>query len=1428
MLSSIINLKNLFFSAVFCLLLSLNANASDISAIDFNGELIGKVIPDGSVVNYNNELVGKITADGFVINDNNTIIGGVIPQGIAISFDNSILGKVNNDGTITSYNNAIVGKILPNGIVVNDRYDILGEVISPGLVYNDEGKIVGRVSGDGLFYNLSGVKSGYVTSSGFVYKISNLDNSKELIGKLISSKTVVSTTGKFLGSVSPDGKVIDLNKRVVGLVHANGFVYNDNEDIIGMLVKDEFAFDKIGNPIGFVSYNGEVVDKDEVKGYSIYGNRIIDKENNIIGFTVKTNATANTLEGKYLGQIDINGNIAKGKDIVGKVASSSQVINEKGDIIGLINSIGPVFNYVGKNIAFATTGGKVISLDGVELGYVVGNIAFDNKNEEIGKVLENRVSFDITNNFMGINGIDSKIKYSGSMHTISPYGYIFDEKGMLSGGNYPLSNVITSKGDILSYTSLTGNVEEQSLVDVSKLTSTGFYIDKNNNPLGQISNYIYATNFMGDSLGYVNQANIYNRNTPIAKIMAGGDIVSTKNNQKEIIGKAEKARQSISFNGDFIGFNNINGVVIKGKEQIGKVTSQSQVIDNSGVMYGKALNYGNVVSNKCEFLGVVSNNGDVRKLNNSLLGTVLGNNQVINETEEIIGFVVEPQIVIGKKGEVLGAQTPLGTVLNYNNEKLGCQDLYGNIRNAQNEIIGIINPLTPIMDFSNKIVGNTDFSGKIYNSSDENIGYVDIDGGAYSNNNDSLGVLFKYSVAFDNNNIYAGRIDKNGKVISDLGEIIGNVDYKGEVRLKNNDKGFALYDLYIYDNEGKTVGYIAKNGRAYSIMGDIIGSIDKGFIVDKNQNITARGSRDYFIRDNQNKILGYLNLNGDVTNTNNAVIGKIQANGDIINNAGEIIAKANDLQYYKKTTVSKNDAKKSNKKLEEESTSDNNEDVVDIKDEVTSSEDKAEDKAEDKEDNVKSQASSKNIKKADKTIAKHKAIGIAVTPGGKYIGDIYDNGDVVDEKGNIVARETEDGSIVDSENNKIGERVKQELSDIKIDEKRLKQISQGATVSPYSNSLEPTNVGPGGGVGPGGRYNPRRAAIVSQLQNSRRQSLSGKKIQSVVNGDAYTGWQEDWGYSKTTISSLRVDMSNMITGDKPIPAVLARSIISLGSAPITAIVERNVYADAGRNVIIPAGSRIIGGMDEETNIGESSRFNGESGGVKLEISWDRIIRPDGITFMLDADQTADAQGRGGGALGYVDEQLIKKYGMPLASTIATSAVAYMMAANEDATGEVETSKQQAASDARQEFLTKMDEIISEIMEKKSEIQAVTFVPAGTRIIIYPLSDLWLRTKKDIIEGRETTVAGEVENVLISDEEDKINNNQNVTVQGGQSSNRNQPQQQATPLIADDTNSAQNQANNRNNIGAIPPPAADGTISHNPYTEEDSGDIELEF
>ena len=54
-----------FFSVLF---FAAPAAAIEITAIDFNGDLIGKVIPDGKVVSLDNQLIGNVTADSLIVN----------------------------------------------------------------------------------------------------------------------------------------------------------------------------------------------------------------------------------------------------------------------------------------------------------------------------------------------------------------------------------------------------------------------------------------------------------------------------------------------------------------------------------------------------------------------------------------------------------------------------------------------------------------------------------------------------------------------------------------------------------------------------------------------------------------------------------------------------------------------------------------------------------------------------------------------------------------------------------------------------------------------------------------------------------------------------------------------------------------------------------------------------------------------------------------------------------------------------------------------------------------------------------------------------------------------------------------------------------------------------------------------------------------
>ncbi|MBR1840933.1 MAG: hypothetical protein IJ778_02255, partial [Alphaproteobacteria bacterium] len=97
--------------------------AAEITAIDFNGNVIGQVISTGMVINSEGENIGSVTADSLILDAKDEIIGGVVPQGITIGNDNKFLGKIYNDGKVRSVGGKDVGQALPNGLVLDNRGD---------------------------------------------------------------------------------------------------------------------------------------------------------------------------------------------------------------------------------------------------------------------------------------------------------------------------------------------------------------------------------------------------------------------------------------------------------------------------------------------------------------------------------------------------------------------------------------------------------------------------------------------------------------------------------------------------------------------------------------------------------------------------------------------------------------------------------------------------------------------------------------------------------------------------------------------------------------------------------------------------------------------------------------------------------------------------------------------------------------------------------------------------------------------------------------------------------------------------------------------------------------------------------------------------------------------------------------------------------
>lgn len=1375
------------------LIMSFSAVAQEITAIDFNGEAIGKVISDGKVISFENKIIGSVTADSLIIDNKGKIIGGVVPQGVAIGVDAKPLGKVGSDGTIRSASGQNIGKALPNGLVVNEYFEVLGQIIFPGLVYNDAGKIAGRITGDGSYSSINGSPIGVVTPDGYAYR--KVGKEYVLDGRLISSRMVVSNSGDFIGSVVPGGQVTDFNSEVVGYIKANEFVYDNQNAIIGKVVNNGYAFGDNGEYLGFVSYNGMVVQDNKTIGRLRADGKVVGSNGVVIGFSKNFASVATDMQGRILGRLNPEGNIAKADKVVGRAGARGFVFDEAGNLIGRLATQGPIYDYKGDLIGHAVSNGSVISIDGSTIGYMIGKNAYNLSGTFIGMVLDEKMVILSTGEVVGMCGISSEISHQSAKFKVSPLGYVYTAKGELTGFTQGLDIFYSMVGNKYAYLGLSGQIVGIQGGNAGKLTGNGYVVDNTGKLMARNITISAAVNMEGNSLGLPNQYNeLLNKSQKQSgKVLPDMSVsVYGNSNYTPKIGQAYSAKVAQKYNGEVIGYINELGQIINDRAtKEGYLVERNLVSDNNGIIIGSVVDFGGARDKKCSSIGVMSSQGGIYNHRGVFVGRVLGNLQVINSGGAVIGAMNPNSPVINFDGRVIGYPDYNGKVHNEKGEYIGCLDFDQNLHNANGEWIGASAGYDSVIAFDDKIIGYSILDGQVVDDRNSVVGYQQPDGNVNSTSGLPIGVLLKYKVAFDFDNKFLGYINKQGKVVNNEHKGIGYIDHDGYV-ISNRDKiGYALNDFYVYDNENELKGIINQDGGVVDFNGQNLGTLDKGFVIKDNQPI-ARAARDYNIRDAKKMVIGYLSLDGVVVDRKGKKIGTIDNEGKLLGADGALLAQATDLQYYRKTILKKSNDEEAKEAqnlsdgrqavLDENGnvigyrmpdgtivnekgeiigkvdadgnlydaegnkigTIDKNGDVLDADGKVVGKQTSVNALAKTNQDIMSqlernwydrgkvSSADKSNIEQGEIILKDDrqylKSLGIALTPDGEYLGDILENDEVVNDQGDVIGYRMPDGMIMDDDGNLIGTEenaeAQKELSQQKEDKKDV--FIPSGTFGPggaYGTGTGPAgNLGPGGGYGPGERYDPTRRAALNAAMQERRSNISVGKISSGIRKEAFDGYQKDWseqGIPKSIVS-WRVDMSEMIFSDKPIPAVIARAIDAANPAPVTAYVERNVYAEEGRNIIIPAGSRLIGSFG-----GISGPTEATSDAARVQISWERLIRPDGSIFIFSG-QTADAQGRSG-ALGYSDQQLLKKYTLPALTTILTSSVAYLMATDDNSSGETETSKQQAASDARQNFLNDMQSLFDEILQDKTNVKAQVYIPNGTRIIIYPNTDLWLRS-----------------------------------------------------------------------------------------------------
>lgn len=169
---------------------------------------------------------------------------------------------------------------------------------------------------------------------------------------------------------------------------------------------------------------------------------------------------------------------------------------------------------------------------------------------------------------------------------------------------------------------------------------------------------------------------------------------------------------------------------------------------------------------------------------------------------------------------------------------------------------------------------------------------------------------------------------------------------------------------------------------------------------------------------------------------------------------------------------------------------------------------------------------------------------------------------------------------------------------------------------------------------------------------------AGNSLGALIGGADIAGVLD--GPSSTSASSVKVTIAGnpeqTIYQGKVIDAVLESAINTDLPGSLRAVVSRDVYAEAGRAVLIPKGSRLIGSYNVDVQRGQARVF----------IIWDRVIRPDGIDAIISSPAT-DILGRAG-LQGEVDNKYLEIFSNSLllsAVTIGFAALSEEVTNGED-------------------------------------------------------------------------------------------------------------------------------------------------------------------
>lgn len=248
-------------------------------------------------------------------------------------------------------------------------------------------------------------------------------------------------------------------------------------------------------------------------------------------------------------------------------------------------------------------------------------------------------------------------------------------------------------------------------------------------------------------------------------------------------------------------------------------------------------------------------------------------------------------------------------------------------------------------------------------------------------------------------------------------------------------------------------------------------------------------------------------------------------------------------------------------------------------------------------------------------------------------------------------------------------------------------------------------------------------------------------------------------------SSDPFDRKFVLRQYKPIPATIVSEVRADPklyeegqSLPVRATVDRNVYSDDGRTVIIPTGTLMLGYV--------TGNLPGPYQAIgRMEIEWYQFILPSGVEFNFSGENmpfSGDSQGRAGvpghGSTDYV-EQLV----MPMLTAIVPAAVnmiapiadTFINQIDLDNNTVVQSGTVRSSELAKQEVITAWNQVAQKLIVDAMDNTIPPFsIAAGTRITVYSPMDLVITCGND--DSKECSIENVRNDSRLTDVRNKRN------------------------------------------------------------------------